>query len=52
MDNNKVKCWIIDSMNPMLIPRFIRLKTAKEMWDAVTKTIYDGTDETQLFELY
>ena len=27
------------------------MKTAKEIWDAVAKTFYDGTDETQLFEL-
>lgn len=51
MDNNRVKSWLIDSMSPTLISTFIRLKTAKEIWDAVAKTFYDGTDETQLFEL-
>lgn len=30
---------------------FIRLKTAAEIWSVVSKTFYDGTDETQLFEL-
>lgn len=50
-ENNKVKSWLIDSMSPTLMRRFIRLKTAAEIWDAVSKTFYDGTDETQLFEL-
>lgn len=31
--------------------RFIRLQIAKEIWDAIAKTFYDGSDETQLFEL-
>ncbi|KAJ9561968.1 hypothetical protein OSB04_007128 [Centaurea solstitialis] len=51
IDNNRVKSWLIDSMSPPLIRRFIRLQTAKEIWEAVAKTFYDGTDETQLFEL-
>ena len=38
-------------MSPTLMQRFIRLQTAKEIWDAVSKTFYDGSDETQLFEL-
>ncbi|KAL4555898.1 hypothetical protein LXL04_038530 [Taraxacum kok-saghyz] len=51
IDNNRVKSWLIDSMTPPLIRRFIRLQTAAEIWEAVGKTFYDGTDETQLFEL-
>ena len=31
--------------------RFIHLQTTNEIWDAVSKTLYDGSDETQLFEL-
>ena len=31
--------------------RFINLQIAKEIWDVVSKTFYDGSDETQLFEL-
>ena len=38
-------------MSPTLMKRFIRLQTAKEIWDAVSKTFYYGSDETQLFEL-
>ncbi|XP_071916133.1 uncharacterized protein [Coffea arabica] len=51
IDNNRVKSWLIDSMSPLLMQRFIRLQTAKEIWEAVAKTLYDGSDETQLFEL-
>ncbi|GJU66617.1 putative RNA-directed DNA polymerase [Tanacetum coccineum] len=51
IDNHRVKSWLIDSMSPPLMRRFIRLQTAAEIWDAVGKTFYDGTDETQLFEL-
>lgn len=51
IDNNRVKSWLIDSMSPTLMRRFIRLQTATEIWEAVAKTFYDGTDETQLFEL-
>ena len=38
-------------MSPALLQRFIYLQTANEIWDAVSKTFYDGSDETQLFEL-
>ena len=31
--------------------RFICLQTVKEIWDAVSKTFYHRSDETQLFEL-
>ena len=51
IDNNRVKSWLIDSMSPTLMQQFIRLQTAKETWDAVSKTFYDGSNETQPFEL-
>jgi len=38
-------------MNPLLMQRFIRLSIAKEIWEAVSKTFYNGSDETRLFEL-
>ncbi|KAJ8761403.1 hypothetical protein K2173_001534 [Erythroxylum novogranatense] len=50
-DNNKVKSWLIDSMSPYLMQRFIRLAIAKEKWEAIAKTFYYGSVETQLFEL-
>ncbi|KAJ8748725.1 hypothetical protein K2173_011276 [Erythroxylum novogranatense] len=51
IENHKVKSWLIDSMSPHLMQRFIRLATAKEIWEAVSRTSYDGSDETRLFEL-
>ncbi|KAH9696165.1 retrovirus-related pol polyprotein from transposon RE1 [Citrus sinensis] len=50
-ENQRVKSWLIDSMSPSLMQRFIRLPTAKDIWEAVSKTFYDGTDETCIFEL-
>ncbi|KAI5343390.1 hypothetical protein L3X38_011266 [Prunus dulcis] len=38
-------------MSPYLMSRFICLSTAKEIWDVVTKTYFDGGDETFLFDL-
>ena len=51
VENSRVKSWLIDFMSPTLMQRFICLQTAKEIWDAVSKTFCDGSDETQLFEL-
>ena len=51
VENNRVKSWLIDSMSPALMQRFISLQTAKKIWDVVSKTFYDGSDETQLFDL-
>uniref|UniRef100_A0A2C9UAP0 Retrotransposon Copia-like N-terminal domain-containing protein n=1 Tax=Manihot esculenta TaxID=3983 RepID=A0A2C9UAP0_MANES len=50
-ENHKVKSWLIDSMDPLLMQRFIHLSTAKEIWEAIAKTFYDGSNETCLFEL-
>jgi hypothetical protein len=50
-ENHKVKSWLIDSMSPLLMQHFIRLPTAKDIWEAVSKTFYDGSDETCIFEL-
>lgn len=47
-ENHRVKSWLIESMNPSLMRRFICLPTAKEIWDAVSRTFYDGADETTM----
>ena len=46
IDNSQVKSWLIDSMSPMLMQRFIRLQTTKEIWDAISKNFYDESNET------
>ncbi|CAB4308348.1 unnamed protein product [Prunus armeniaca] len=50
-ENLQVKGWLIDSMSPELMGRFIRLRTAKEIWAAVKKVFYDGSDESQVYKL-
>lgn len=50
-ENHRVKSWLIDSMSLSLMQRFIRLSTAKKIWEAVSKTFYDRSDETCTFEL-
>ncbi|KAL6208489.1 hypothetical protein ACLB2K_019438 [Fragaria x ananassa] len=50
-ENERVKSWLIDSMEPSLINRYIRLPTANDVWDAIEKIFYDDFDETRIFEL-
>ncbi|KAL5723468.1 hypothetical protein ACHQM5_006866 [Ranunculus cassubicifolius] len=50
-DNQKVKRWLLLSMTPEIMKRYIRLATAREIWNAVSKAFYDGADELQVFVL-
>ncbi|KAL0433657.1 UNVERIFIED_CONTAM: hypothetical protein Slati_2700000 [Sesamum latifolium] len=38
-------------MSPKIMKRYIRLLTLDEIWTALAKTFYDGTDESLLFAL-
>jgi hypothetical protein len=38
-------------MSPDIMKRYIRLRTAREIWNALSKAFYDGSDESQLFSL-
>uniref|UniRef100_A0A7N2L5L8 Uncharacterized protein n=1 Tax=Quercus lobata TaxID=97700 RepID=A0A7N2L5L8_QUELO len=38
-------------MSPEIMKRYLRLRTAREIWSALAKASYDGSDETQLFTL-
>ena len=51
IENHRVKSWLINSMTSSLMQRFLRLPTAKEVWDTVSRIFYDGTDATCIFEL-
>lgn len=42
-ENEMVKSWLIDSMETSLMNRYIRLPSAKDIWDAVEKTFYDDS---------
>jgi hypothetical protein len=46
-----VRGWLLKTMEPHLIGLFIDLSSAKEIWDSVTQTFYDGVDESQFYEL-
>lgn len=50
-DNQKVKRWLLMSMSPEIMKRYIRLPTARDIWKALSKAFYDGTDELQVFTL-
>ncbi|XP_068658012.1 uncharacterized protein [Aristolochia californica] len=50
-ENKKVKGWLLTSMSPNIMKRYIRLHTSREIWNALQKSFYDGSDESQLFSL-
>jgi GAG-pre-integrase domain len=50
-DDSVVKGWLINSLDPRLRANFIRYPTAKEVWDAISTTFYDGHDEVQVYNL-
>ena len=39
------------SMNPKIMKRCLRLPTAQEIWSALSKVFYYGSDELQVFTL-
>ncbi|XP_068649512.1 uncharacterized protein [Aristolochia californica] len=50
-ENQKVKGWLLTSMSPDIMKCYIWLRTAREIWNALEKAFYDGSDESQLFSL-
>ncbi|KAH9752394.1 retrovirus-related pol polyprotein from transposon RE1 [Citrus sinensis] len=50
-ENQKVKRWLLISMSPEIMKRYLRIPTAYEIWDALSKAFYDGSDELQVFTL-
>ena len=49
--NQKVKRWLLMSMSPEIMKRYLRLPTAQEIWSALSKAFYDGSNELQVFTL-
>ena len=49
--NQKVKRWLLMSMSPEIMKRYLRLPTVQEIWSALSKVFYDGSDELQVFIL-
>ncbi|WJZ90621.1 hypothetical protein VitviT2T_009752 [Vitis vinifera] len=50
-ENQKVKRWLLMSMSPEIMKRYLRLPTAQEIWSALSKAFYDGSDKLQVFTL-
>uniref|UniRef100_A0A2N9FXX4 Integrase catalytic domain-containing protein n=1 Tax=Fagus sylvatica TaxID=28930 RepID=A0A2N9FXX4_FAGSY len=50
-ENAMVKGWLINSMDHSLVVNFIRYPTAKQVWDSIATTYFDGTDTSQVYEL-
>ena len=50
-ENAIVKGWLINSMDSTLINNFIRLPTAKMVWDSIATTYFDGTNTSQVCDL-
>ena len=51
LDNQKVKRWLLMSMSPEIMKRYICLPTARDICKALSKAFYDGEDELQVFTL-
>ena len=51
MEDSSVKDYMIESMDPSLVGNFLPFSTAKEVWDSVRTTFFDGDDLTQFFDL-
>ena len=48
-DNKRIKRWLLMSMSPEIMKRYIRLPTARDIWKALSIAFYDGADELQVF---
>ncbi|KAJ9542398.1 hypothetical protein OSB04_028904 [Centaurea solstitialis] len=46
-DNQKVKRWLLMSMKPEIMKRYLRLSTAYKIWTTLSKAFCDGSDELQ-----
>ncbi|XP_078173281.1 uncharacterized protein LOC144567101 [Carex rostrata] len=51
IEDTIVKGWICNSLDSNLYGKFLRYPTAKEVWDAIATTFYDGSDAAQVFDL-
>ena len=51
IEDTIVKGWICNSLDKNLYGKFLRYPTAKEVWDAIATTFYDGSDAAQVFDL-
>ena len=50
-ENQKVKRWLLMSKTPEIMKRYLRILTFDEIWSALSKAFYNGSDELQVFAL-
>ena len=51
-ENQKVKRWLLMSMSPDIMKRYLRIPTAREIWSTLSKAFYDGNDEMHVYSLH
>ncbi|XP_078177452.1 uncharacterized protein LOC144571934 [Carex rostrata] len=51
IDDSVVNGWLLNSLDEKLFANFIRYPTARDVWDAIATTFYDGNDTAQVFDL-
>jgi gag-polypeptide of LTR copia-type/Retrotransposon gag protein len=51
IEDTVVKGWICNSLDKNLYGKFLRYPTAKEVWEAIATTFYDGSDVAQVYDL-
>lgn len=51
MEDDIVKGWLINSMEMDVVMLLIRLPTAKDVWDVVSRTFYEGVDKSIIYGL-
>jgi hypothetical protein len=50
-EDQKIKSWLLSSMKPEIIKRYIRLSTSKEIWDSLKAAYFDENDEARIYSL-
>jgi len=50
-EDQKIKSWLLSSMKPEIMKRYIRLSTSKEIWDSLKAAYFDENDEARIYSL-
>jgi hypothetical protein len=50
-EDQKIKSWLLSSMKPEIMKRYIRLSTSKEIWDSLKVAYFDENDEARIYSL-
>src|SRR4051812_35105316 len=50
-EDQKVKSWLLSSMKPEIMKRYIWLHISKEIWDSLKTFYFDENDESRIYSL-